>query len=168
MLRLLLPVLIVLATGGCREQRQQFGQALSGQPPVIAGSLDGDWLVADLNGGGVVAGVSLRFDTAPPRISGSSGCNRFAGGWRMAVQHAGRHQVGQTIRIGPLAATKMACAPAVMDVEKRTLALLQSANSVIFTGPDTWRGTWQDNGPGKAILVAPGGRRLTLRRPPQP
>ena len=152
---LLLP-LVLLALSGCREQRQQLGQALSGQPPVIAGSLEGEWQMADLNGGGAVAGGSLRFDAgakdggdqATSRVSGTAGCNRFNGGWK---QHGGR------LKLGPFAATMMACPPPAMDVERRVLALLEAVNSVTYTTD------------GEAQLAAPDGRKLRLRRlPPKP
>ena len=141
------PLLFIalIALAGCRDQRQQLGQALSGQPPVIAGTLAGDWHVADLNGGGAVARAQLRFEGE--RVAGTAGCNRFTGGWR---------QEGQTISFGTLALTRMACPPPVMEVESRLLALLQAATNVRFTPG------------GDAIITAPGGRILTLRRAAQP
>jgi heat shock protein HslJ len=135
----------LIALSGCREQRQQLGQALSGQPPVIAGTLVGDWQVADLNGGGAIARAMLRFEAE--RVSGTVGCNRFMGGWK---------QDGQAISFGAMAITRMACPPPVMDTERRVLGLLQAATTVRFT---------QD---GEAIVTAAGGRTLTLRRAPQP
>ncbi|WP_372916524.1 META domain-containing protein [Sandarakinorhabdus sp.] len=144
--RLLLP-LALLALAGCREQRQQLGQALSGQPPVIAGNLEGEWQLADLNGGGAVAGGSLRFGVAGSdgSVGGTAGCNRFNGGWK---------QDGGNLKLGPFTATKMACPPPVMDVERRVLALLEAVNSVTYTAD------------GGAFLAARDGRKLRLRRPP--
>ena len=135
--------LALIALSGCREQRQQLGQALSGQPPVIAGTLVGDWQVADLNGGGTIARAMLRFEAE--RVAGTVGCNRFSSGWK---------QDGQTISFGAMALTRMACPPPVMDTERRVLGLLQASTTVRFT----------ENG--EAIITAPGGRTLTLRRPP--
>ena len=138
-----------LALAGCREQRQQLGQALSGKPPVIAGSLAGEWQMADLNGGGPVAGGRLRFDggdQGTSQVSGSAGCNRFAGSWK---------QDGTTLKLGPFAATRMACPPPAMDVERRVLALLGAATSVTYTAD------------GAAILATQDGRKLQLRRSPK-
>ena len=142
-MRYALLISVALLTA-CREQRTQLGQALSGKPPVIAGSLSGEWQIADLNGGGPVAGGSLVFDgggQGSSRVSGTAGCNRFTASWA---------QGGVTPQFGPFAATMMACAPAVMAVEQRVLALLKAASSVVFT---------ED---GAAILATPDGRKLRL------
>jgi heat shock protein HslJ len=143
---LLLP-LVLLALSGCRDQRQQLGQALSGKPPVIAGSLEGEWQIADLNGGGPVARGRLAFDPGDhdtSRLSGTAGCNRFSGGWK---------QDGPTLKLGPIASTMMACPPPAMDIERRVLAVLEAVTSVTYTAD------------GGAILATPDGRRLTLARP---
>lgn len=143
---LLLPLALLVLTG-CRDQRQQLGQALSGKPPVIAGSLEGEWQIADLNGGGPVARSSLAFDPGDQntsRLSGTAGCNRFTGGWK---------QDGATLKLGPMASTMMACPPPAMEIERRVLAVLEAVTSVTFTAD------------GAAILATPDGRKLTLTRP---
>jgi heat shock protein HslJ len=97
----LLLLFALLALAGCRDQRQQLGQALSGKPPVIAGSLEGEWQIEDLNGGGPVAQSRLMFDPGDQgtsRLSGTAGCNRFSGNWK---------QDGATLQLGPMAATRM-------------------------------------------------------------
>ncbi|WP_313671382.1 META domain-containing protein [Sandarakinorhabdus sp.] len=145
---LLLP-LALLALAGCRDQRQQLGQALSGKPPVIAGSLEGEWQIEDLNGGGPVAQSRLMFDPGDQgtsRLSGTAGCNRFSGNWK---------QDGATLQLGPMAATRMACPPPAMEIEQRVLALLEAVISVTYTAD------------GAAILATPDGRKLTLTRPPK-
>jgi heat shock protein HslJ len=144
----LLLAFALLTLAGCREQRQQLGQALSGKPPVIAGSLEGEWRFADLNGGGAVPGGMLLFDGGDHgQVSGTAGCNRFNGRWGQAD---GR------LKLGPFAATRMACPPPVMEVEGRVLAVLEAATSVGYTEA------------GDAILATPDGRRLTLTRAPKP
>lgn len=130
---------ILLALAGCKAERQQLGQALSGKPPVLAGSLVGRWIVADLNGGGRIEAASLEF--AAGSIAGSSGCNRLSGSWR---------QEGAALAIGPLASTRMACAPAVMAVEQRLLATLAAVQSVVFDDR------------GNPTLISPDGRRVRL------
>jgi heat shock protein HslJ len=150
MRRLLFLSLALLALASCREQRQQLGQAMSGKPPVIAGSLEGEWQMADLNGGGVVAGGRLMFDPGDQgtsQLSGTAGCNRFTGNWK---------QDGAVLQLGPMAATRMACPPPAMDIEQRVLALLEAATTVTYTAD------------GAAILATPDGRKLTLRKPAQP
>lgn len=145
------PVIAVIGLAllaGCREQRGQLEQALSGKPPVLGGSLEGSWQLADLNGGGApVPAITLQFDggdQGTSRVAGSSGCNRFTGPWR---------QDGRTLKLGPFAATQMACTPAVMLVEQRFLAALAETTSLTFTET------------GEALLATPDGRRLRLRRP---
>lgn len=149
-MRTLLLPLLFLALVGCREQRQELGQAMSGKPPVISGSLEGEWQIADLNGGGSVAGGNLMFDPGDQgtsRVSGTAGCNRFNGAWK---------QDGSTLKLGPFASTMMACPPPAMEVEQRVVALLEAVNSVSYTQA------------GEAILAAPDGRKLKLMRAPKP
>lgn len=151
-MRSIVPALLVLALlPGCREQRAQLGQAMSGKPPVIAGSLEGRWVLADLNGGGApAAAITLMFDPGDQgtsRVAGSSGCNRFTGSWK---------QDGRTITLGKFASTMMACPPPIMEVERRFLTTLEAVNTATYTEA------------GEAILSAPDGRKLLLRRPPEP
>jgi heat shock protein HslJ len=148
------PALLVpfalLALSGCQDQRQQLGQAMSGKPPVISGSLEGGWQMADLNGGGPVARGSLMFDPGDQgtsRVGGTAGCNRFSGGWK---------QDGATLKLGPFGVTMMACPPPVMEVERRVLALLEAVNSVTYTQA------------GEAVLATADGRKLKLVRTPKP
>ncbi len=150
MIRPALALAALALIAGCKDQRQQLGQALSGKPPVIAGTLEGAWLVADLNGGGAPAGVTIQFeagDQNTSRVTGNSGCNRFVGSWR---------QNGAALNLGPLASTRMACPAPIMETEQRLLAVLASVNSV------TYRPS------GEATLATADGRKLTLRRPPAP
>lgn len=145
-----LPVaLIALALlPGCRAQQAQLKQALSGKPPVIAGSLEGSWQLADLNGGGAPApSITLAFDggdQGTSLVAGSGGCNRFTGAWR---------QEGASLKLGPFAVTRMACPPAAMAVEQRFLDVLGDVTGVTYSEA------------GEAMLTTNDGRRLRLRRP---
>jgi heat shock protein HslJ len=145
--RLILLAALVLLPG-CKAQRDQLGQAMSGKPPVIAGSLEGQWQIADLNGGGAVAGSELLFDPGDQntsRLSGTAGCNRITGGWK---------QDGATLKLGPFASTMMACPEPAMEVERRVVALLEAVTSVTYTAD------------GAAILATADGRKLQLTRKP--
>lgn len=54
------------------------------------------------------------------RVSGSGGCNRFGGSYE---------QTGQNLRIGPLMATRMACAdPEKMQTEQKFFELLEAVH----------------------------------------
>ncbi|WP_439544824.1 META domain-containing protein [Sandarakinorhabdus sp.] len=145
-----LALLALALLPGCRAQRDQLKQAMSGQPPVIAGSLEGDWVLADLNGGGApTPAITLRFDGGDhgtSQVTGNSGCNRFTGDWQ---------QEGRTLKLGPVASTQMGCAASVMAVEQRFVAALVDVRQLVFTEA------------GEALLATPDGRRLRLRRPPQ-
>ena len=49
------------------------------------------------------------------RVAGHSGCNRYTGGYV---------QQGETLKLGPLASTKMACSPERMDQEQAWFQML--------------------------------------------
>jgi heat shock protein HslJ len=59
------------------------------------------------------------------RASGSGGCNRFAGSYE---------QDGDSISLGRLASTRMACAEAVMTAERSYHSALESVTSWSATG----------------------------------
>ena len=147
-------ILAVLA--GCARELA----LVKGEMPVVAGSLaGGPWEVEDINGSGVPdnARIDIRFDpgvsgeasvaggAGTGRVSGKSGCNRFGGAWK---------QAGAAITLGPLMGTKMACAPALMDIEAKFLAALGAASSVTFDAT------------GAAMLKAADGRVIKIRREP--
>ncbi len=132
-------LLMLPSLAGCQAERRQLRQALSGKPPVVAGSLIGRWTMADLNGGGAVAGGTLEFNA--DKVAGSAGCNRLSGRWA---------QDGASLSIGPLAATRMACPPPAMQIEQRVLALLAEPLAVLHDGK------------GGVTLIARDGRRLRL------
>lgn len=68
------------------------------------------------------------------RVSGSSGCNRVSGGYSLD---------GAALSFGPLAGTRRACAPALMELEQRFLTALAAATGYVIdremltlAGPD--------------------------------
>ena len=95
--------------------------------PVEAQNLIGsEWLAEDIDGGGVVdnSHSTLHF-AAADHVDGDTGCNRFMG--PLAVD-------GQNLRIGPLATTRRACAPALMDQERRYLVALARGSGMRLDG----------------------------------
>jgi heat shock protein HslJ len=98
----------------------------SGEPLVFVAEvqrLDGEWQVSGFNNGrdAVVglkgdAPVTLSFKAGA--VAGHAGCNSFRGTYVVD---------GQSVKIGPLAATRMACAEDVMKQEREFLAALESA-----------------------------------------
>ncbi len=57
-------------------------------------------------------------------VAGHGGCNRFGGGYNFD---------GRSIKIGPLASTRMACAPEVMDAEQAWFRMLARASAAEAT-----------------------------------
>ena len=85
-------------------------------PPGLPGT---SWRLEDLAGAGVVDRVQATLSFAEDfKVSGNGSCNRFTGSATVS---------GATIKFTPLAATRMACAEAVMNQETRYMSLLQSA-----------------------------------------
>ncbi len=88
--------------------------------------IGGTWLAEDIRGGGVIDNAQSTISFAPEgSATGSGACNRFRGPAKVE---------GTTVTIGPLAATRMACAPALMDQEQKFLAALEAARSFRLEG----------------------------------
>lgn len=71
----------------------------------------GAWVAEAI--GGTALPASPRADitfSAEGRAHGSSGCNRFTGGFT---------RDGASLQFGPVAGTRMACEPAAMELEQR-------------------------------------------------
>ncbi len=135
----------LLALAGCAKE----AALVKGELPKLGGSLEGGpWLVEDLNGGGIPDGVRVDATFEPgdhntSAVFGTGGCNRFRGGWQ---------QTGTTVKFGPLAGTMMMCEPAKMDTERKFLQTMEAVTTVSFDGT------------GAALLKAPDGRSIKLRR----
>lgn len=70
-----------------------------------------DWRVEDIGNRGLPDGAMVTLSFADDgKLSGRSGCNRYVGGW--SQDHKG-------LTFTPLAMTRMACVPALMEVEAR-------------------------------------------------
>lgn len=139
---LLLTTAVLLA--GCQTTKAM----VKGEEPVTTVALEGRWTIEDVNGGGVIdnAAMEIAFeggDAGTSRVAGRAGCNRFTGAWK---------QAGNAIELGPLATTRMACPPALMELEAKTLATLAAVRTIS-----------QDR-TGAVRLLAPDGRALRLRR----
>jgi heat shock protein HslJ len=96
--------------------------APDGAPAGLAGT---SWVLSDLNGAAPVAEATLQFD-GEGRLAGSTGCNRYSGGYSVE---------GATMAVGQLISTKMACmADGVMTQEADFLAVLGQAASFSVAG----------------------------------
>jgi heat shock protein HslJ len=106
---------LVLLTAGCRA-----GAAPS--PPAPPGALVGtSWRAEELDGRPVLAQEqsTLTFES-PRRISGRAACNQYFGDLELDER---------AVRMKPTGTTRMACAPAIMDQERRFLAVLGTVTS---------------------------------------
>lgn len=146
-----LALMAALALAACNTT--EVARVMKGELPPLGGSLEGGpWLLEDLNGGGVLdnARFELNFDPGDQgtsRINGKSGCNRFMGAWK---------QNGTAVEFGPLAGTMMACTEVLMDAEQKFLKTLEAVRVLSFDPS------------GAALLKAPDGRYLKIRRAEKP
>ncbi len=95
---------LALLLAGCVGAAERAGQG--------AGAIVGPVRVAEDIAGAAASGeapITLQLG-ADGNASGRGGCNGYGGPYTPA---------GDALRFGPLAATKMACAPALMDQEQR-------------------------------------------------
>lgn len=77
--------------------------------------LQGDWTVVGIGDMDVPQGVEVTIAIEGDGIAGQSGCNRYSGGLALT---------GESLALGPVAATKMACPPDRMQVESAFLQAL--------------------------------------------
>jgi len=113
--------------------------------PSPASLLEGaEWKVRSLAGEPVpdAVAVSIRF-LEDNRIAGSSGCNRFMGGYELT---------GEGLSFGQIAGTMMACPEPRMQIEQRFLGLLQTVTR--FEIPAD----------GQLQLITTDGQRITAER----
>lgn len=75
-----------------------------------------EWWVEDIGGGGVIdnSHTTVSF-VEPGRVAGDTGCNRYMGSYEMDET---------SLKFGPLAGTRRACAPALMDQEAKFYAAM--------------------------------------------
>lgn len=105
----------------------------------------GEWHAVNVNGVLVAGPAALTLVLGEGgQASGNSGCNLFSGTYKMMSE--------QRIAFGPLASTRRACDPAIMEQERAYLSILQSA------------GGYSLYGNGDASLIAADGRAIRYRR----
>jgi len=125
----LLAFALMGAMAACAAKEQMKEPAVPPSRPVQAADLIGSqWLAVDISGVGV-AGEShstLRF-AAPNQVDGNTGCNPFRG--PLATE-------GASIRLGPLATTRRACTPELMDQERHYLMALAQASGMRLDGTE--------------------------------
>lgn len=112
----------VLEVSYIREVKAKPGQASTALN--LTGS---EWLLEDLGGSGVLDNVqaTLAFP-AKGKVAGKSSCNRFFGSAEIN---------GNSVKLGPLAGTRMACPEAVMNQETKYLNALGAAERFEWKDP---------------------------------
>ena len=68
--------------------------------------------------------ATLTFD-AEGNVYGKASCNRFTGGFKLT---------GESLTVGPLATTMMACQPKLMEQEQKFLELLTQVQGFAIAG----------------------------------
>lgn len=75
-----------------------------------------EWQIEDITGKGIIDGARITIAFSPDgRIAGSTGCNRFTGGYTLS---------GEGLNLQPAGVTLMACPEALMKQERRMLDAL--------------------------------------------
>ena len=119
----IITVIMILSLLACQQDKgEKSSTASKPQAKPVEKILSGTvWLVEDIAGRGVIdnAQATIRFE-ADARVSGRTGCNRFNG--TATIE-------GNKVTFGPLATTRRACVPALMDQEKRFLKAVGEVRS---------------------------------------
>ncbi len=119
-------------------------RVLHGCGGAATGSIENvEWLVENIGGGGVIDGSRVTIEVHDKRVVGRAGCNRYS---------ASAALDGKIMKIGPVIATRMACAQAVMDQETKFMDILQGVMRYRLT----------ENG--ALIMTAADGRTIIARR----
>ncbi len=106
------------------DWKQVFPTETAEQDPQLLGN---QWLVEDIGGRGVIDNAQTKVEfSADGTVSGSTGLNRFTGKATIA---------GKALSFGPLATTRRAGPPALMDQERRFLEAMGSVASYEVTKP---------------------------------
>ncbi len=122
---------------------EQEGEMLNGCGGDPLDLLKGDWTALRIGETDVPEGIEVTLSFDGGRISGRSGCNRYTGAVGMT---------GESLRLGPLAGTMMACPDPAMAVERAFHSAL-SAVDRFDIGPE-----------GELLLIAGDVTLLTARR----
>jgi heat shock protein HslJ len=128
-------IIALLAIWGCQLSEREN----AARTPLVGAV----WLAEDLEKRGVLdrAQTTMRFDSQE-RVSGSTGCNNYSAGYKVN---------GNDLRFGPVAATRRACVPALMDQEERFTKVLEATTS--YRRDDEYLRLFNDQGQELARLI---------------
>jgi heat shock protein HslJ len=115
---------LVLAAGCASQPAPPEARAVQSPAVDLGGT---SWQLEDLGGVPALEGVEATLEFPETgKASGRASCNRFFGTVEIS---------GQSIKFGPLAATKMFCSGATDAQERRYLDALQKAERFELDGP---------------------------------
>ena len=122
-----LPVLVVGAVSAAVLAVTAATAVATSSQVSAASPLTGKiWVLSSLGGKAPLKDTELTSEfTAKRRVSGSAGCNRYTGTYKVS---------GSTIRIVPLATTRKACAEPIERQETAFLKALSGARSFAISG----------------------------------
>jgi len=128
---------LALLLAACTGASEHAGQGVG----AIVGPV---WVAEEIAGAPAsgAAPITLQLG-ADGNASGRGGCNGYGGPYTLA---------GDALRFGPLAATKMACAPALMDQEQRYFDTLAQVTRYAVADD------------GALLLTTAEGKEIRLRR----
>jgi heat shock protein HslJ len=100
------------------------------KPPARGKAVDamaeGPWMLVKLNGKPVDGrDISLEFDAKARRAAGSTGVNRWSGGYQLS---------GQSLEFGPLITTRRAGPPEAMQLEREFTQALENVTEIAHEG----------------------------------
>ncbi len=123
------------------ETGDQTLNGCGGEPASLLA--DGEWIVEDIGGGGVIDNSRASLQFGDDRVAGSGSCNSYSAAYALT---------GEGLRLGATAATKRACPEALMNQEQKFFGVLQNVDR--FEIDET----------GALILIADDGGRILARR----
>jgi len=115
--------LISLVLTACETYPRKAEQSPVNPPPEDL--LEGTWLAREIGGEAIGAGQPTLHFTSDGRASGSGGCNSFTG--PVSID-------GDAMAFGPLASTRKACLPALLDQEQKFFIALAGVRSFQLDG----------------------------------
>ncbi len=116
-------VLITLLVAACSGSDRGTAARSVSRPPENL--LEGAWLAREIGGEAVVTGQPVLRFTSDDRADGSGGCNTFTG--PVSID-------GEAMAFGPLASTRKACLPALLDQEQKFFIALAGVRSFSLDG----------------------------------
>ncbi len=112
---------LAVALTACAGDAEEGSGAPENETPSLEG---GEWVVEDINEGGVIDMTRVTMTFGEDGVSGSGGCNSYSGSYEVN---------GNLLTIGPVAATRKACPPAIMNQEFAFFGVLENAERFDFT-----------------------------------